>query len=184
VDYFVNIDLLNLQEFKQTTIMSLLVGRLHSALSEWKTSSIGISFPSAQINLGTRLRIHGSKQDLENLFSKDWLRPINDFIVISQLLPVPVNCRYKVVKRVQSKSNPERIYRRSVKNGKINPSQVKEILSNGKAKLLNLPYVELKSYSTGQNFKLFIEQGDSMEQPQKGDFSLYGLSNTATVPWF
>ncbi|MEG1655801.1 MAG: type I-F CRISPR-associated endoribonuclease Cas6/Csy4, partial [Hafnia sp.] len=38
--------------------------------------------------------------------------------------------------------------------------------------------------STGQMFPLFIRQGKAQSHPQAGTFSSYGLSSTATVPWF
>ncbi|WP_244588639.1 type I-F CRISPR-associated endoribonuclease Cas6/Csy4, partial [Escherichia coli] len=35
-----------------------------------------------------------------------------------------------------------------------------------------------------QQFKLFIRHGDLLTEPVKGEFSSYGLSATATIPWF
>ncbi|WP_075204014.1 type I-F CRISPR-associated endoribonuclease Cas6/Csy4, partial [Serratia marcescens] len=42
----------------------------------------------------------------------------------------------------------------------------------------------LKSLSTGQHFRLFVKQGQLQEKPTPGVFSFYGLSASATVPWF
>ncbi len=42
----------------------------------------------------------------------------------------------------------------------------------------------MKSLSSQQQFKLFIRHGDLLTEPVKGEFSSYGLSATATIPWF
>lgn len=42
----------------------------------------------------------------------------------------------------------------------------------------------MKSLSSQQQFKLFIRHGDLLKEPVKGEFSSYGLSATATIPWF
>lgn len=44
--------------------------------------------------------------------------------------------------------------------------------------------VQVKSLSNGQSFLLFIEQGMLRSTPTAGEFSAYGLSAIATVPWF
>jgi CRISPR-associated endonuclease Csy4 len=48
----------------------------------------------------------------------------------------------------------------------------------------DLPWINLRSLSNGQSFRLFIRHGDILAFPVGGEFSNYGLSSTATVPWF
>lgn len=48
----------------------------------------------------------------------------------------------------------------------------------------DLPWLNLRSLSTGQSFRLFIRHGELLSAPVVGMFSTYGLSATATVPWF
>ncbi|MDA6210463.1 type I-F CRISPR-associated endoribonuclease Cas6/Csy4, partial [Escherichia coli] len=48
----------------------------------------------------------------------------------------------------------------------------------------DLPFLNMKSLSSQQQFKLFIRHGDLLTEPVKGEFSSYGLSATATIPWF
>ena len=48
----------------------------------------------------------------------------------------------------------------------------------------DLPWINLRSLSNGQPFRLFIRHGDILAVPVGGEFSNYGLSSTATVPWF
>ena len=52
------------------------------------------------------------------------------------------------------------------------------------ARFVNLPFVQLRSTSTSQTFRLFIEHGPGQSNPIAGDFNAYGLSQVATVPWF
>ena len=52
------------------------------------------------------------------------------------------------------------------------------------AKRTQLPFVSVKSGSTGQNFRVFIDHQPSDGGPVVGKFSYYGLSTGATVPWF
>jgi CRISPR-associated endonuclease Csy4 len=49
---------------------------------------------------------------------------------------------------------------------------------------LSLPWLEVRSTSTGQRFRLFIDQEIRPGPPVPGRFSPYGLSARATVPWF
>ncbi|CRI67085.1 conserved hypothetical protein [Thiocapsa sp. KS1] len=49
---------------------------------------------------------------------------------------------------------------------------------------LSLPWIEVRSTSTGQHFRLFIDQKVRPGPPVPGRFSPYGLSATATLPWF
>lgn len=46
----------------------------------------------------------------------------------------------------------------------------------------DLPWLNLRSLSTGQSFRLFIRHGELLSAPVVGMFSTYGLSATATVP--
>ncbi|MCB1921872.1 MAG: type I-F CRISPR-associated endoribonuclease Cas6/Csy4, partial [Candidatus Competibacteraceae bacterium] len=62
--------------------------------------------------------------------------------------------------------------------------QAIQVIPDSKAKRLNLPYLVLTSQSTGQQFRLFVEHLAIREQAVAGEFSAYGLSSTATVPWF
>ena len=50
--------------------------------------------------------------------------------------------------------------------------------------MTDLPFLQVKSASTGQHFRLFVEHGQLQEQSCSGGFSLYGLSATTTIPWF
>ncbi|PYD07066.1 type I-F CRISPR-associated endoribonuclease Cas6/Csy4, partial [Pseudomonas syringae pv. pisi] len=46
------------------------------------------------------------------------------------------------------------------------------------------PYIELVSVSNGQRHRRYIEFGELFNEPITGLFDQFGLSNSATVPWF
>ena len=56
-------------------------------------------------------------------------------------------------------------------------------IPNEAERRLALPYLRIKSSSSDQQFLLFIQQRPEVHQ-QTGDFNSYGLSSTATIPWF
>jgi len=49
---------------------------------------------------------------------------------------------------------------------------------------LENPYVELVSMSNSQLHRRFIEFGELQDVEVKGEFDLFGLSKTSTIPWF
>ena len=57
-------------------------------------------------------------------------------------------------------------------------------IADEREKTLSLPYLRIKSQSTQQLFRLFIEHGPVVKKPITGKFSTYGLSSVATIPWF
>ncbi|GAB3391999.1 type I-F CRISPR-associated endoribonuclease Cas6/Csy4 [Azotobacter armeniacus] len=188
MDSYIDIRLLPDPEFAQNQLMSALFAKLHRVLTQRRTQDIGVSFPRMQTEprtLGDRLRLHGTAQALEPLMMLDWLSGMRDHASITDLQSVPAGAQYRVVRRVQSKSNPERLRRRLAKRHGLTEEQARErILDTTEGRLLKLPFVTLHSQSTSQNFRLFIEHGDLLEQPLAGAFTAYGLSNGATVPWF
>jgi CRISPR-associated endonuclease Csy4 len=185
VDAYVDIRLLPDPEFPVNVLMNALYGKLHRGLAAQGGQNIGLSFPDVTRNgLGARLRLHGSAVPLASFMVGDWLRGMRDHITISETGPVPTPKGYRVVRRVQAKSNPERLRRRLVMRKGISAEQAKQAIPDSAAERLTLPYVILNSQTTGQQFRLFVEHLPLQEQPSPGPFSAYGLSSTATVPWF
>lgn len=50
------------------------------------------------------------------------------------------------------------------------------------ARALDLPFVTLRSQSTGQHFRLFIRHGPLQVTAEEGGFTCYGLSKGGFVP--
>lgn len=184
--YF-EIKLLSDLEFSAPILMNALFSKLHHALAEHGRGEIGVSFPDFQKYdhlLGERLRLHGTRKSLERLMGSNWMMGIRDYTEVTETQAVPSGAKARIVRRVQAKSSPERQRRRLIARKGISPEQAIKTIPDSIAKRLKLPYLVLTSQSTGQKFRLFIEHLPIQEQAIAGTFSAYGLSSTATVPWF
>jgi CRISPR-associated endonuclease Csy4 len=181
---YIEIKLLPDTEFSSSLLMNALFAKLHRALAEAGHGEVGVSFPQAQKTLGDTIRLHGSQGALQRLMNVGWLKGLTDYTHVTAITAVPDNCKHRVVKRVQAKSSAERMYRRSVKKGWLSAEEAEARMATGKDQQLKLPFVQLKSRSTEQSFRLFIQQGKTLDSPVAGEFSAYGLSDVATIPWF
>lgn len=169
----------------EPTLMNLLFGRLHKALASMRSKDIGLSFPMAAKNLGAVLRLHGSREALEKLDALGWTGPLSDYINKGKILPVPEKVRgYRTVSRKQLKSNPDRLRRRLAKRHGITLEEAKMRIPDSAAQISDLPFLQVKSSSTDQHFRLFVDQGPIRDKAEAGEFSFYGMSATATIPFF
>lgn len=182
--YYIEIKLFSDQEFSSSLLMNALFAKLHRALAEVGNREVGVSFPQVNKTLGDTVRLHGSQVALERLLEIKWLKGLTDYAQVSAIAAVPDSCKHRVVKRVQAKSSVERMYRRSVKKGWLSVEEAEAKMNTAKEQQLKLPYLQLKSGSTGQSFCLFIQHGKSTDSPVFGEFTAYGLSDVATIPWF
>lgn len=187
MDAYLDIQILDDPEFKTVTLLNTLFSNLHRGLVQYGKQSIGISFPDFQegiIHLGSRLRIHGCRDEIQNLMELNWIKGMQDYVSVSDIKNVPSDCKYRIIRRVQAKSNPERLRRRLIARKGIDAKAAKQAIPDSFAERLKLPYIALASHSTGQQFRLFVENLPIQEQAIHGIFSSYGLSPTATIPWF
>ncbi len=170
--------------------------QIHLALADNKIadnrSSIAVSFPGygeKVFPLGDKLRLLAESQiQLEQLNVNQWLSRLSDYAHVKTIKPVPDRIgQYVCFKRKQFKSN---LHKEAERRAKYKNEPVEAALthfSHYKTES-NLPYINMTSLSTnntevGCNFKLFIER-TFFDNPQPGAFNCYGLSKTATVPWF
>ena len=173
-------------EFPESIIMNLLYNKLHKALVQTATTDIGVSFPDfdqKRNRLGERLRLHGSDVQLNHLVANLPLTALLDHLRVGEVQEVPKRVSYVTVKRVQCKSSAERMRRRLLKRCQLSEEDALNRIPDSVQKQLPLPYITLKSDSTGQSFRLFINQQEA-ENSEIGTFNAYGLSNQATVPSF
>jgi len=165
-----------------------LYGRLHRALVQANSQEIGVSFPrhdDRQPSLGSQLRLHGTAAALERLMASAWLRGMEDYLERGPIQPVPATVQYRVVGRVQAKSNVDRLRRRAVKRHGLTAQEAEARIPLAAEERLTLPFIKLGSISTGQPaFPLFIRHGPVLSSSTSGTFNSYGLSNGATIPWF
>lgn len=188
MNYYFDIRILADPDFPNYQILSAVYNRLHKALVKLEQTNIGISFPEYQLkprSLGSIMRIHGSKEDLSKLLNDSWLRTgLRDHIEVTETLPTPASVKHRFVSRVQPKLNIDRLIRRHQRRHNLSYEEAVAKYENAKLPSISLPFVRLRSQSTDQEFALFIEQGDLLDQSQVGTFNTYALSSNATVPWF
>lgn len=188
--HFIDITLLADPEFSQAQLLSALVSKLHKALVEGRHEDIGVSFPRhvsqpiASRTLGNVLRLHGNEASLARLMAQHWLKGMNDHIAVSQMTKVPEEVKHRTVRRQQFKTNVQRLRRRRMMRKGESAEQAAAAIPEGIERRPDLPFVRLRSSSTGQPFWLFIEHGQLQSQPTEGTFNAYGLAQKATVPWF
>lgn len=167
--------------------MSVLFGKLHQALVAQGGDRIGVSFPDldeSRSRLGERLRIHASADDLHALLARPWLEGLRDHLQFGEAAVVPHPTPYRQVSRVQAKSNPERLRRRLMRRHDLSEEEARKRIPDTVARTLDLPFVTLRSQSTGQHFRLFIRHGPLQATAEEGGFTCYGLSKGGFVPWF
>ncbi len=184
MQYYVEIQVRDVSELSKHVIMNMVFSKLHLALVSTGQGQIGISFPDVDRTLGSRLRLHGSREALDRLMSLVWAKGLCDYANISEIRPVPPTCKHRRVARSQTKSSVDRLYRRSVKKGWCSEKKALQLASQHVPQLDNAPYLNISSKSSGQQFRLFIKHGPVEDFPLEGSFSSYGLSSVATVPWF
>ncbi|EAT59364.1 type I-F CRISPR-associated endoribonuclease Cas6/Csy4 [Chlorobium ferrooxidans] len=186
MSHYIEFRILPDPEFPASIIMNLLYNKLHKALVQTGSTDIGVSFPdfdNKRNRLGERLRLHGREVHIKYLINNLSLAALLDHLRVGDVQEVPTRVRHVSVKRIQCKSSAERIRRRQIKRHQLSDEDALTHIPDSIQKQLTLPYVTLKSDSTGQSFRLFIDQ-QIAENPVTGTFNAYALSNGATVPMF
>ncbi|MCM2496235.1 type I-F CRISPR-associated endoribonuclease Cas6/Csy4 [Burkholderia glumae] len=185
--HFIDIRLLPDPEFTQTHLFGALMSKLHRALVQTRRDDIGISFPGYSLrprSIGTVLRLHGSDAGLRELMAQSWLQGMRDHVAVTEAAPVPAEAMHRSVRRRQFKTNAERLRRRRMLRKGETAEQAAAHIPDSVERRPELPYVQLRSASTGQGFCLFVELGQAGREAVAGSFNSYGLSQGATVPWF
>jgi len=188
MESYINITLLPDPEFPAPMLMNALFAKLHRVLVKIKSDGIGISFPSVnekKPTLGDQLRLHGTAVALQNLQAQNWLQGMRDHLETSEIEQVPANAQHRQIKRVQVKSSAERLRRRySKRHQGVTEQDAAELIPITVEKRLTQPYLQLKSESSGQSFRLFLQHQPPQAEAVAGAFNCYGISQTATIPWF
>ena len=168
-------------------ILGILYDRLHLALVQHSIETIGVSFPDYSTqprSLGTVLRLHGDETVLSGLLGTEWMKGVRDHIQHSPILAAPENALHRTVHRRQFKTNVDRLRRRRMKRKGETEQQAAAAIPEAVERQPHLPYLHLRSRSTGQPFCLFIALGELSQAPVPGPYNSHGLSQTTTVPWF
>lgn len=195
MDTFQDLRILPSPDFTGSELLSAVFQNVHKALAAHGHGQVGVSFPQYSIeriidghtkcppSLGSIIRLHGLARNLAVVVAEPCLARLRDYIQIAPPQSVPQSPCYRSVRRVQAKTSAARLLRRSVRKGWITEAEASARLKLANDVKLNLPYLQLSSASTGQRLRVYIELGPIMDRPIEGEFSSYGLSSTATIPW-
>lgn len=185
--HYIEITLLPDPEFSHAHLLGALVAKLHRALVQLRADNIGVSFPGYSLRprtLGDVVRLHSDEEGLASLMAHAWLRGMSDHVKVTGTMPVPLDAAQCVVQRRQFKTNAERLRRRRMRRKSETAEQAAAAIPDSVERRPDLPYVQLRSASTGQPFCLFVEQKLAASDAEQGTFNAYGLSCGNNVPWF
>jgi len=185
--HYIDITLLPDPEFSDAHLLGALVAKLHRALVQLGSADIGISFPGYSLRprtLGTILRLHGSEAALRGLMEQPWLQGMRDHVHCTPPALVPEGAVPYLVQRRQFKTSPDRLRRRRMRRKGETAEQAAAAIPDSVERTPDLPYVQLRSGSTGQPFCLFVEQKAVQGTAGQEGFNTYGLSLGTAVPWF
>lgn len=192
MNYYIDITLLPSSEITLGFLWKKVYQQVHLALAEQKNSSntfdFALSFPKYNDDvfpLGNCLRVFSSsKVSFEQLNMDKWLEQLKDYILLSEVSLTPDNVKqFATFKRKQFKSNVSRLARRFAKRKEIDYKEALKHYENFSEQETKLPFVNVKSLSSNNEMKIFILQ-EFKDKKVEGEFNAYGLSKTATVPWF
>ena len=192
MNYYIDITLIQDAEANLGFLWEKVYQQVHLALVENKTeentSQIGLSIPeygSSMFPLGSKMRLFSSNEQLlRQLDIGKWLNRLTDYVHFTSVRAVPGSVeQFAVFKRIRFDGNAERLARRRAKRKGESFEQALKHYEGYKQPQTDLPFINLKSLSDGQWFKLFIKK-ELVDSSELGTFSCYGLSQRATVPWF
>jgi CRISPR-associated endonuclease Csy4 len=185
--HFIDITLRPDPEFSRTHLLGALIAKLHRALVQLDAEDIGISFPQYSLlprSLGDVLRLHSDEAGLQRLMALSWLQGMRDHVKLSDAEAVPSTAVHGVVQRRQFKTNADRLRRRRMQRKGETMEQASAAIPDSVERRPDLPYLHVRSASTGQPFCLFIDQRVGTGELVAGRFNCYGLSLGGTVPCF
>jgi len=185
--YYIDIMIRPDPELKTSMLMGTLFNKLHQILVLLKSNTIAVSFPEYQVTtLGRTLRIHADKCSLQALMGTPWLNGMDNCIRKTKINHIPENTRFISVRRKQNKyANIARLRRRYMKRHQVSEHDAIKAMPDALKKTLSCPYVHIRSSSTQQpSFPFYVAQKEMSAAVLSKDFNCYGLSQTASVPWF
>ncbi|WP_198244587.1 type I-F CRISPR-associated endoribonuclease Cas6/Csy4 [methane-oxidizing endosymbiont of Gigantopelta aegis] len=183
MDHYIDIRILPDAEMRENVLLNKVYTKFHKALCTLDAEDIGVSFPEYKIKLGRLLRIHSNAERLTELQKMQWLGGLVGYCNIAEIKLVPENTTFRVISRIQTTMSPAK-YRRLLARGTITEKEQKQYKAKMFQKGLDNPYMELESASTGKKYRRYLIFSDLLDNSVEGKFDQFGLSKTATVPWF
>ncbi len=170
-------------EMRDNVLLNMVYAKLHKALFDLKSTRLGISFPDVDMHLGTRLRLHG-QADLLNQLGVTWLGNLSGYCTVSVVCKVPESvASHRTVSRKQLNMTHAKM-NRLIKRGSLDTADVGRYKEKMFTQKLIAPFLELVSASNGERYRRNIQLGVIQTTPSVGEFDHFGLSRTATIPWF
>jgi CRISPR-associated endonuclease Csy4 len=192
--FYQEITIMPNNEIDKHFIFSKLFTQIHFGLvsiqDDQNKSPIGISFPEyfmgEKFGLGSKLRLFAhNESELIKFDASKLMSRLSDYVHTSGISKVPEQINgYAVYNRYQPrKINKERLARRYAKRHKLDYETALKHYDDMKEEKIELPFLNLKSLSTGNEFCLWIKK-TKIDQPSYQKFSTYGLSKISTIPEF
>ena len=170
-------------EMRENLLLNKVYTKLHKALHTLKANDIGVSFPNYKVMLGDVIRLHASQERLAELQATNWLGGLIGYCDVAGIQAIPDSVKYRNISRIQANMTASKL-RRLEKRGSINAEQAKQYKAKMFSQGLDNPYLELESSSNGNKHRRYLKFGEMVEIPINGEFDHFGLSKTATIPWF
>lgn len=205
--YYLDITLLPDAEANLGFLWQKVFQQVHIALVDNKVgereSPVAISivrYGEEAFPLGNKLRLFAANEEqLSQLNIGKWLSRLTDYCHVSYVNQVPANViqfarfkRQRVKGEARLASQLEKKAKHIAEKFDLNYKKCfGELKLNSQYSKSSLPFVYVESQETKKRlgnvkqsvFPLFIER-ELFSQAVAGKFDCYGLSKTATVPWF
>lgn len=194
MQYYQEITILPNADLSVYAVWSKVFYQVHLKLAALQNNeargSIGVSFPKYENNLekvclGNVLRIFAENIDELTLLELDnVLRRYKDYVKVKQprMIPQRTVSGYAVYSRYRFESSRSQKARRYAKRHNISYDEAERLFPNN-ARGKQPPYIQLKSSTNGNSFRLYITKVLKDEECKNG-FSAYGLDSLSTVPEF
>jgi CRISPR-associated endonuclease Csy4 len=198
MDYYFDIHLNPSKDINISFIRNKLYEKFHKAMVDLHSTNIGVSFPNLKKKIdktvfGNIIRVHSTRNKLEELQKLDYLNALMDYCQTSEILQIPKDIKgYQIVSRIRQTMSEAKLKKRIVyqkeKGTLKTENDIKAYIKQYKVKMfntsLNNAYLELQSISTNNRYRIYIKFGEIQDHQVVGEFNKFGLSNMATIPIF
>ncbi len=190
MEYYQEITLRPDAEIPLAFLWTKVFTQLHIAFVDEKNKNghapYAVSFPEyGETGVGEKIRVFAEEQELEKLDLSKVLGRLLDYVQYTGIRKVPEKKikKYAVYSRYQPEGSIQRKARRYAKrHPEITAEEATQLLKT-KKEPARLPYIQMKSLSSGKTFSLFIKK-QTVPNPMSAEIGVYGLSNIGTVPEF
>ena len=191
--YYIELTAIPMDGIPVYIILGKMMEAIHKCIITQKENGskdiYAVSFPEyTEKYIGRKIRVFAnSVESLQRFNIHSMLNSILDYVHITSIRTVPNNIQYAIFKRVQINSR-HHMAKYYAKNYNVSYEDAyKQICIRHPNKLiLNLPFIQLYSYSTKQKMPLFIKKIKA-DKPALSNINSYGLNNMScncTVPIF